>query len=345
MSKDFDYYLELMKSNVSDLDTSEGSVVDGIFRSVAYALAAAQQELQGFAEIAFPQDGSGAYLDARAADVGLTRKPGSKATATVTFSGVNGVVVPVNTAVQTVGGLIFRTTEAVTIAFGSADAGVEAENVGADYNVAAGEISTMQTATMATIQSSTAATGGSDAETDAALLQRLQDYLRQTPASCNSAQYLAWATGVEGVGWAKVIPRPNNTPYAVKLALVDEDMQPVTQAKAAEVAAYLDTVREVNVTVTVAPANARTISVSASVTLAEDVTAAGVQAKLAEDLTAYFQELTRTGGSVIYRKIEFLLLSIPGVEDLTSLLVNNDTSNISLAADAVPVVGTVTISV
>ena len=344
MSKDFDYYLELMKSNVSDLDTSEGSVVDGIFRSVAYALAAAQQDLQGFAEIAFPQDGSGAYLDARAADVGLVRKPGSKATATVTFSASPGVVIPAGTTVQTPGGLVFRTTEEATIADGSADAAVEAENVGADYNVAADEISIMQTATMATITAATAASGGSDAETDAALLQRLQDYLRQTPASCNAAQYLAWATSVPGVGFAKVIPRPGGTLYAVKLALVDEQMQPVTsQETITAVEAYIETVREVNVTVTVAAASARTIPVSAAVTL-DGVTVASVTEKFTSALRAYFREVVKSGGDVIYSKIGYLLLSIPGVVDMTSLLVDGGTSNIPPATDAVPVVGTVTLT-
>ena len=124
MPKDFEYYLDLMKSNVSDLDTSEGSVVDGIFRSVAYALAAAQQDLQGFAEIAFPEDGSGAYLDARAADVGLTRKPGTKATAIVTFAGADGTVIPAGTAVQTAGGLVFKTEADVEISGGAAEAAV-----------------------------------------------------------------------------------------------------------------------------------------------------------------------------------------------------------------------------
>lgn len=345
MPKDFDYYLDLMKSNVSDLDTSEGSVVDGIFRSVAYALAAAQQDLQGVAEIAFPADGSGTFLDARAADVGLTRKPGSKATATVTFSGADGVVIPDGTAVQTAGGLIFRTTEAATIASGSADVAVEAENVGAAYNVPAGEISVLQTATMAMILSSTAAAGGADAETDAALLQRLQDYLRQTPASCNAAQYIAWATSVPGVGYTKVIPRPDGTAYAVKLALVDDDLLPVSQAKAEEVAAFIETVREVNVSVSVSPARSKTINVSASITPTSADTVDGIRERFAEELAVYCRSLAKNGGNVIYRKIEFLLLSIPDVQDLSSLTVNNGTTNISLDPDEVPVVGSVTVEV
>ena len=344
MSKDFDYYLDLMRSNVSDLDTSEGGVVDGIFRSVAFALAAVQQDLQGFAAIAFPEDGSGAYLDARAADVGLTRKPGGTALAYVTFAGEYGVKIPIGTVVQTAGGLAFRTLQNGTLAGSGINVPVAAIDVGEKYNVAENEITTMQTATMATVRASSAASGGSDPETDAALLQRLRSYLRQTPASCNTAQYIAWATSVDGVGYAKVIPRPNNTPYAVKLALVDEEMQPVSPEKAAEVAAQIETLREVNVTVTVEPASACEISVSASITPAEGVTAAEVQKALAESMAAYFRELTRTGGSVIYKKIEFLLLSVPGVEDLSSLLVNEDTSNISLGTDEVPVVGTVTIT-
>lgn len=339
MAKDLDYYLELMKNKVSGLDTSEGSVVDGILRAAAYGFAAAQYELQGFAQIAFPEDGSGAYLDARAADVGMERKPGAKATATVTFTGEENTVIPAGTAVQTVDGLIYLTTAEVTIGNdGTADVTVEAEAVGTIYNVTGGRICVMQTALPLIIDGG-AASGGADPETDSALLARLQAYLRATPASGNEAQYLDWATSVPGVGFARVIPRPNGDAYAVKLILVDEEMQPVSQTVADAVEAYLETVREVCIETSAIPATAKAVSVTATLTLATGTSLSAVRDQFIAMLTSYFEQLVRTGGNVVANRVSAMLMSIDGVENYAGF----SCGPTSIGTTEVPVVGTITL--
>ena len=347
--KTMDEFLASMKTriaenpNVSDLDASEGSFADGILRAAAYELANASFEQQALLNVLFPDEGSGQYIEAHAGDVGIVRKPGTHATASVTFAGNHGTQIPAKTAVQTQGGLVFQTDIAAAIDGETATVPVTALEAGSQYNVAENAIVCLQSRGNVTILSSTAAEGGSDPETDAALLARLQAFRKEAPASGNAAQYRAWAMEVPGIGAAKVLERWNGL-ATVKVVVADVNMQPADEALVAAVQEHVDGLREVCVDVTAAAAASVEISTAATVVVAEGVSVASVQTAFRAALDNYLRSLALTGGSVIFHKVAALLLSIPGVEDIAALTLNGGTANIALAADAVAVLQEVTVA-
>lgn len=330
-------------ADVSNLDTSEGSYTDTVIRAAAMEIASDYFDQEAMLPIAFVDETSGIYIDKRAAEYGLTRKNGTRAVASVTFSGRDGASVPAGTAVQTREGLVFLTDTAVMVASGSATAAVTAENTGSVYNVEAGAITTLQNSVGVVVQSSTAAIGGTDDETDEALVERLYAIWRKPATSGNANQYEAWALEVDGIGGAKVWPTWNGG-GTVKVVVLDSNMEPPAAEKVQEVAAYIETVRPICVDVTVEAASETVITVAAEVQTEASTTKQEVQEQFRQLLDTYCKEIAFKMQTVVYNRIAYMLLSIPGVTDFTDLTVNGGKSNLTLADNAVPVLGTVSVS-
>lgn len=78
----------------------------------------------------YVQSSSGVQLDRIGAYSGLTRRAAVKASVSLLFEGTNTTVIPVGFAVQTANGIVFNTTEEVTITLGEATANAEANLAG-----------------------------------------------------------------------------------------------------------------------------------------------------------------------------------------------------------------------
>lgn len=124
---------------------------------------------------------TGTSLDRVAALLGASRKSATPAVGTITFTGVNGTVIPAATIVQTTGDDIiqFATDALVTIAGGTASVGITALEAGVDGNVAGSTITALQTPIpgVATVNNGSATSGGSDVETDADFRDRCKGVL------------------------------------------------------------------------------------------------------------------------------------------------------------------------
>jgi len=124
---------------------------------------------------------TGISLDRVAALLGATRKAATPSVGTITFTGVNGTIIPIGTVVQTTGDNIiqFTTDAAVTIAGGTASVGITADIPGEDGNVAGSTITTLQTPIVGvvTVNNASATTGGSDVETDSEFRARCKGTL------------------------------------------------------------------------------------------------------------------------------------------------------------------------
>ena len=345
-ARTFDEILSAIKARISDvsnLDTSEGSYTDTLIRAVAMEIANDYFDQQAIIPIAFVDETSGSYIDKRAAEYGLARKPGTKAEATVTFAGSDGTVVPAGTVVQTADGLLYSTDEAVTVASGTATAAVTAEGAGSIYNVPENSITTMQNSVGVTVQSSTEAAGGTDPETDQALVERLYSIWRKPATSGNANHYEAWAMEVDGIGAAKVWPCWDGG-GTVKVVVLDSNMEPPTEEQVQAVAAHIEQVRPICVDVTVEAATETTLTVAAVIQTDGSVLPEDVQEQYQQLLVQYCKDLAFQSQTVVYNRIAYMLLSIPGVTDFSSLTLNGSTDNITLADNAVPVVGTVTVT-
>lgn len=335
----------ISRLDVSELDTREGSFINDMISAAAYKIWVTFQSLDAVVPIAYVDETSGAYIDKRCSEYGITRKTGTKATATLTITGTDGTVIPAGKVFVTSDGYQFETDEAATIASGTAAVTATAAEVGEDYNVGAGEI-TLQLKNLSGITAVTnaaAATGGADAETDAALVARLYDFLQNTATSGNAAHYKQWALSVEGVGAAKVTPLADG-PGTVGVLIVGNDNGPVDSTIVENCAAYIEANRPIGATVTVESATGLEIDVAATITIDSTTTKAAVQAALSAALDEYLQSIAFDKYTLVYNRIAYMLLDIAGVVDYSVLTINGGTVNIAIAAGEVPVIGTVVIS-
>ena len=330
---------------VSKLDTREGSFTDDMISAVAYEVSKVYQSLDAIVPIAYVDETSGAYIDKRCAEYGITRKAGTKAAVMLTITGTNGTVIPAGKVFVTADGYQFTTDAAATIASGTASVAASASSIGAAYNVAAGTI----TGQLQNLQGITAvtnaepATGGADAEADAALVARLYAFLQNTATSGNAAHYQQWALAVDGIGGAKVTPTWDGS-GTVKVLVVGNDREPVDSTIVDNCAAYIEEQRPIGATVTVLSATARAINVAASITVDSSTTKAAVQTAFQTALDAYLKSIAFSKYTLIYNRVAMMLMDIDGVTDYASLTVNGGAVNIAIGDDEVPVLGTVVIS-
>lgn len=325
--------------------TREGSFAANLAAPAAVELWKFYQALSGMVGMFYIDEASGGYIDLAAAALGLSRKEGVRAEAAMTFSGNAGTVIPEGTAFLTEGGVEFGLTAAVTLdESGTGTGTAKAALAGESGNVPAGSLKRM-IVTISGLDSWTngKAAGGVDEESDAGLCGRYYDRLQRPATSGNACHYRRWALEVPGVGDAKVFPLWNGA-GTVKVLLAGPDKAPVESGVVNAAKENIEAQRPIGATVTVASAQGVTVNVAAAVTLDGSAESLQVQEAFRAALGEYIKSVAFTGGAVLYNRIAFLLLAVSGVTDYTSLTVNGGKSNVTLTADQVPVLGTVTVT-
>ena len=360
-----DRSVEGIKARILDrlttqLQTREGSFTNDVISAAAAEICECYHSMDAFLPAFYVDESSGAYIDKQAAVVGVVRKSGAIASCSITFTGENGATIPAGTPFYTAAGLAFILREAVSISGGSAEGTLDAAEVGDIYNIGEGEIvSTLRNYSGVTGYSNAVATGGTDPESDASLLSRYLERMRRTATSGNPYHYQLWASSVEGVSAARVISKWNGA-GTVKVVLAGAGMEPPDATVVTACANYIESQRPVGPEVTVAAAGAQEITVSATVTIDGTTSKQTVKTVLEAAVKDYLAGLAREAFSdhvdlqletleekkyvVLYNRIAFLLLSIPGVVDYSDLKVSGGTENIAVAADGLPVLTGVTVS-
>jgi uncharacterized phage protein gp47/JayE len=331
------------------LDLREGSVTFDMLSPAALEMALLYPELDNVLRWGFANpDGSGAYgayLDLRTGERGIYRKAAVKAVGSVTITGTNGTVIAAGTVLSTGGNspVLFVTTADGTIASGTVTVAAEAQTGGADGNVAANAITLVfgDLSGVAAVTNGAAFAGGVDEETDADLLARYIEDVRKPATSGNANQYRKWALEVSGISDAKIYPVWNGA-GTVKVLLVDTVKRAPASPKVTEVAAYIETVRPVGATVTVAAATEVAINVSGTYTLKAGTTLTDAQAQIAAALAEYLKTLAFVDLTVRYTQIANLVLNADAVADYSGLTVNGGTANITVADGSIAVPGTIT---
>lgn len=341
---------DMLRAFVEDelgLSTAEGTLLQIILAPGAYVFWEGLQALRAQVPISFVDETSGSFIDKDAAGYGITRKPGTAASVTLTFTGSAGTTVPAGTLCVTQDGLGFATDEDLTLGEdGSGTVTATADAVGTAYNVLAGAIVSTQQAVsgVTSLTNEAAAAGGTDPETDAALFARLDAYKKTPPTSGNDRHYHQWALEVNGVGAASVI-RCWDGPGTVKVIIADMALHPVTEELRAEVAAYIETQRPVTAEVTVESAAGVPVTVSVTVETDGTVFKLDTEKELTERLAEYLGEIAFTeGAEVVYNRVLALVMGLPGVTDCSGLTVNGGTANVPLDATQIPMLGSVTVN-
>jgi len=340
----------------SDLDQSEGSFAWDALAPVAIELAQAAIWAQEVLRRGFAQTTFGQYLDLRAEEHGLFRRPAVAATGSVVFAGVPGTVIPAGTRLSTAStstspAITFRTTEAATIPdSGSVEVRIEAETPGVRGNVAAGSIRFMASPIqgVASVTNPAPTSGGVDQEDDESLRARLLQRMAAPPASGTRSDYVRWALEVPGVGGVSVVPVKYG-PGTVSVAIIDMQGQPASPELVQAVQDHIAPdgplgggLAPIGADVRVEPATAVVINVSATLTIAEGYNAESVRAAVRENIRAYLRSLAfQDDNDVRISRIGQVILETPGVLDYTDLRVNGGTGNIEIGLQEVAVLGTV----
>lgn len=332
-------------SEITAVDTREGSYINNVVSPTATQLWKAYDSMNAVIPIAFIDETSGEYIDKRCAEHGITRKPGTKAHAVLTLTGTDGTMIPAGTVFLTLDGMEYETTVAVTIASGTAAVTANADEVGEAYNVPPNSITNQYKSIsgLSAVTNAAAATGGTDPESDESLVTRYYNYLQKPATSGNVHHYEQWALEVNGVGAVKVTPLANG-PGTVGVMIVGADKQPVSGEVVTACAAHIEEVRPIGPEITVESAAALPINVTATVSIDTGTTLETVQAELTDKLETYLKSIAFVKYQVLYNQVAYILLGIESVTDYTELTVNGATANITVAANQVPVIGTVVVS-
>jgi uncharacterized phage protein gp47/JayE len=345
----FEAILERMLARLpDDIDKRQGSVVYDLLAPAAAELAQAYIEMDNVLNLGFADTTYGEYLDRRAAEQGLTRKPAVKATGRLTFSGPEGTVIPVGTRVSTEGEtpIYFVTTTEGTITGGTVTVDAEAEVGGVNGNIDAGKITVVlgDLSGVVTVTNTEPFTGGIDEETDEELLARYKEKVTRPITSGNKYQYEAWAKEVPGVADARCYPRWNGN-GTVKVVVVDSEKRSPSAQVIQAVADYIESVRPVLADVTVVGVTEVPINISVTVTLAADADPSTVESDIRENITEYFKKIGFVETVVRYTAIGNAILDANGVIDYSNLTVNGSVANVILNDDEVPILGAVSITV
>ncbi|MBR5390976.1 MAG: baseplate J/gp47 family protein [Clostridia bacterium] len=180
-------------------------------------------------------------------------------------------------------------------------------------------------------------------ESDERLRARALAALRQSAASGNEADYVAWTVSVEGVSDAMAVPlaRGNGT---VDVYYIPEGEG--STALQAQVADYLEGVRPVGADVTVREAQAVTVNVNAAVSRDGSRSAADIRGQLEERLRQYFARvrLTEQGRQIGVNRVIGLLMQCDGVSDVDGVTVNGQSGSLPIPVGSYAVLGSVVLT-
>lgn len=330
------------------VDKRQGSVVHDLTRPAAAELAQAYIYLDDILTFGFAgEDMPGEFLDLRARELGVYRKPSVESIGELTFTGDVGTFIEQGARARTDGDdpIYFETTDLGTIgASGSVTIPAIAEEGGFDGNVSSETITVMLGDLSGTVEVINADSfgGGADIETDESLLERYFDRTQKPVTSGNIYHYEQWAKEVPGVGDVKVYPIWNGA-GTVKVVLLDEEKKSPDKAIIEAATKHIEEFRPIGAEVTVVGADEILVDISAKLVLSDGISIVDVKSDIEEGVSKYLSSLAFVDPVVRYTQIASVLLSIPTILDYEELIVNGGSSNFEVADAEVALLGEVSV--
>ncbi|WP_233869716.1 baseplate J/gp47 family protein [Paraburkholderia adhaesiva] len=309
---------------------------------------------------ATPFTATGEYLEAWGALKGVTRKPCAQASGSIVFTGSDGTVITVGTALTRSDALAYTATSTAEVAGSTvtvtATANADPQGLtGANGDCAAGTQFTLSNAIAGLDSTGTAATaftGGADIEDADDYRERVIYAYQNPPQGGDQADYVEWALTVSGVtrawcvgcgyGPGTVIvyimldaanAAYDGFPQGVDGCAAGEARGPTASGDQLTVADAIWPLRPVTALVYVVSPDSSPLDISIrGVDLQyQDAVKAALAAQLAAD--------GQPGGDVILAHLWSAISAVPGVNDF---LIVSPTGDIPLPAGALPVLGAVT---
>ena len=284
--------------------TALASAVEGLYQHQSYLYR------QIFADTADTPE-----LERHAGVRGIYRKAATRASGSAAFTGTQGTPVAAGTVMSLLDGRRYQTLTAGVIgAGGTVTLTVEAVEAGSAGIVPSGWQATLQAPPLGIDSQVTLGliAGGTDIETDAALLERLLDLIRRPPAGGNQYDYRRWALEVPGVTAAFVYPQRHGL-GTLDIVITSGDGLP-SALLLQQVYDHINALRPVrsNLFRVIAP-TLLPVNVLVRLTL-DGVTLADATVMVNKALAAIFAPLA-PGDVLVRSQVEAAISNLPGVKD------------------------------
>lgn len=303
----------IQPENESDIMLRLRTLAGEIFNERAYAEYILRQM--------FPTTAQGEYLDAHAAQRGLSRRAGTKAEGEVVLiseSEIHGdILIPQGTVVCTADNMkrfVTKYDYPMTSTHNSVAIEVEAAENGYDYNIGANKIGFMVTPVIGvgSVRNDDPFIGGSDDESDAELRARVLDSYVNISNGTNAAYYRSIAMSVDGVYSASVVGCARGA-GTVDVYACGKGV-PITDAKLAQIQELLSEARELNVDVRACHPTPVQINLYIRLTVRDGYYFDDVAENVRAAVTKYINELG-IGHDIMLSNIGEIIYHVDGVLD------------------------------
>ena len=351
-----DKIMERALKNISDdIDKREGSVIYDALSPFATEIAKAYIVLDDIIELVFPDTSVGEYLDKLAEQTGLTRNAATKAIRKGLFYDEEQSPMDVDIgAIFGAGELYYTVIEKIK----TGEYKLECNTPGKIGNEPMGillpieyNINNLGLAKITDIL-----IPGEDEESDEELRNRYFEAAKEKAFGGNTPDYKQETKAIEGVGAVKVLPVYNGG-GTVGLIILDSEFNKATEELISKVQKTicpdkLDTglgVAPIGHVVTVMTTEELKINVSSTIQYTEGESEETVKPKITEAVKQYFLELRKKwedAETTVVRisQIESIILNTEGVLDISQTKINDNTSNIEIEKEKIPVLGEVSLS-
>lgn len=326
-----------------DLYKGEGSDLYQLVTPLAMELASFYTWLDYFKEVIF-----GRQLDenfvARAEAFGVFRKMGEKTTEIISITTSDAKVIDEGTRLMSSTGLFYEIEEALVFAdAGTQDVRCTAEDVGVLYNIKANDLKFVTDIPTVTEITHNPFTTGIDIETLEQLQQRFLEKLRNPSSSGNIADYERWSKSIDGVVYAKVYPLYDG-PGTVKIVASGENGMPLPDD-------VLEELKETVMELSPIGADVRIFSTTKKIV---DITVSGLSIVAGHEETIVTDMISKAlrmhlevippGAIIVIKQLLGVIMTVEGVDDVTSITINDNTVNIDLVDEEKGILGGVTYS-
>lgn len=347
------------------LDFSVGSVLRALAQAVAGQLLWLQAIVLQVLTLTRASTSVGADLDSWCADFGFTRLPARTATGQVAFSrftATQQAVVPVGTTIQTSDGSQSFTVTldtgnsaynaglggyVIPVNTASVNVPVQAVSASTAGNVQAGSVTviTSPLSGVDTVTNSAAFLNGADAEPDADFRTRFVLYLASLSKATKSAIGAAVLGVQQGLNYTITENQNyNGTPnQGYFYVVVDDGTGQASNALLASVSTAIESVRPFTSNYGVFAPTPLTANVTMNVVPAPGYVEATVVGNVGVALTNFLNGL-KLGVSVPYTQLASVAYAVPGVQNVTGVLLNSGTADLTANAKQRVVAGTMVIS-
>lgn len=345
--------LNFMKNNLSKI---EGSYNFDIASAVSEEMGNYNIEAEEFTKELFPWTCTKEpFLSYHLMSYGLTRLGETKAIGEITIKGQIATLIPAQTVVVSRLGIKYTTDENCVIGTnGVVTTKITAVNGGVSGNCAIGDITSFEIVTpgIISVTNEKEITGGAPQETVEAAKQRMKIKASVPSHSGNKNNYIGWVKEVGGIGNVSVYGPEDKVEVpagSVHIYFSTFEGQIPNPTQIQQVTDYLNTTDK-------RPVGANLV-VKAYEELTTNITFGEVKVKKGsiteEEWKKQLKDIVQLGYStegfiiantVPYAKIGVIALEIPETVLYDDLKINNSTSNLPIAYNQTPVMGTVTIN-